>query len=319
MSAQHRDDQAETLLFRLLREPVRGLAGMPASRALGEGVRCARCCGCLARNSRPAPASWVWRGSRTRPTTTPTSPATTCVAGSCRHSPSDGPGPWKASPAAPSTWPRARRCSANWRNWTCRPRGPTAPFPGCGCHPWSWPVDGPVAGPPAQCPAPLDGRLHRDAGQRSLGWLGRPARCRRQREPRMEAGGGDLRRADGRCGGCPANGRAPGRAACAGPSPGRRSNCPATAVCNLPASRRQALWRSATARAERCWTCRGVGVASPAAAQREWPSGLRARASAALYRGPELLAVANLPGLAGPVDARWRLRWTPPTNDQGLS
>lgn len=38
-----------------------------------------------------------------------------------------------------------------------------------------------------------------------------------------------------------------------------------------------------------------------------------------LFSGEELLAVANLPGLDGPRGGEWRLRWSPPTNDQRLS
>jgi len=38
-----------------------------------------------------------------------------------------------------------------------------------------------------------------------------------------------------------------------------------------------------------------------------------------LFRGDELLAVANLPGLDGPVQDGWRLHWLPTDEDQGLS
>jgi len=38
-----------------------------------------------------------------------------------------------------------------------------------------------------------------------------------------------------------------------------------------------------------------------------------------LLDGGQLRAVANLPGLAGPDDGAWRLHWQPPGGDQGLS
>ncbi len=38
-----------------------------------------------------------------------------------------------------------------------------------------------------------------------------------------------------------------------------------------------------------------------------------------LWCGDEVRAVANLPGLDGPVDQQWRVRWQPPMNDRGLS
>jgi len=38
-----------------------------------------------------------------------------------------------------------------------------------------------------------------------------------------------------------------------------------------------------------------------------------------LYQGQQLLAVANLPGLAAGGGTDWQLHWMPPTCDQGLS
>ena len=38
-----------------------------------------------------------------------------------------------------------------------------------------------------------------------------------------------------------------------------------------------------------------------------------------LYRGEQLLAVAGLPGLDADLDGTWRLRWQPPGQDRGLS
>lgn len=52
--------------------------------------------------------------------------------------------------------------------------------------------------------------------------------------------------------------------------------------------------------------------------ERRIPAFVRARLPL-LYRGDELLAVANLPGLNEAPGSEWRLHWSPPTNDQGLS
>ncbi len=52
--------------------------------------------------------------------------------------------------------------------------------------------------------------------------------------------------------------------------------------------------------------------------ERQVPVFVRRRLPLLLCNG-EVLAVANLPGLDGPTDGQWRLSWRPPTCDQGLS
>ncbi len=52
--------------------------------------------------------------------------------------------------------------------------------------------------------------------------------------------------------------------------------------------------------------------------ERRVPVFLRARLPLLLV-DDEVRAVANLPGLDGPTDRQWRLRWQPPMNDRGLS
>lgn len=52
--------------------------------------------------------------------------------------------------------------------------------------------------------------------------------------------------------------------------------------------------------------------------ERQVPAFVRGRLPVLLGDG-EVRAVANLPGLDGPADGRWRLRWQPPMNDRGLS
>lgn len=81
---QHRDDQAETLLFRLLwGAGVRGLTGMPAQRSLGGGhlmrplLEVSRAE--LETYAREQQLSWIEDPLQRRPTLFPELPAPSCV------------------------------------------------------------------------------------------------------------------------------------------------------------------------------------------------------------------------------------------------
>lgn len=322
MSAQHRDDQAETLLFRLLRGAgVRGLAGMPASRALGEGVllrpllRVSRAE--LEACARELGVAWVEDPSnddtdfsrnylrrRIMPALTQRWPrAVESITRSAEHL---AEGEALLGELAQLDLQAARTDSAF--PWLRLPSLELAPLMGLSparqrnaLRHW---MAGFTAMPDSDHWAGWDDL--RDAGASA--------------SPVWRLAGGDLRRADGRLWWLPGQWSSPGAGSVRWAEPGQALELPGNGRLQLagepPAGPLEVRYRQG-----------GEVLDVPGRGRRELkrllnesglPAFVRGRLPL-LYRGPELLAVANLPGLAGPVDARWRLRWTPPTNDQGLS
>lgn len=322
LTAQHREDQAETLLFRLLRGAgVRGLAAMPECRPLGRG-HLLRPLLDVSRAELEAYAhayglSWV---------EDPSNRTLQFSRNYLRH---------RVMPLLTSRWPQAvqnmTRTAAHMREaqallgelaeldlGVARQAGafPWLPLPSLALAPLL------TLSPARQRNAlrhwlePLTSLPDADhwAGWETL----RDAAV--DAVPVWKLAGGQLLRAAGRLWwlsgdwlqrpGCPAPWRDPGQLL---PLPG---NGLVVLQGRVPAGSLQVRYRQG-----------GEIMALPERGHRDLkrllnehgvPFFVRGRLPL-LYRGEELLAVANLPGLDGPADGSWRLCWQPSGNDQGLS
>jgi len=322
LTAQHRDDQVETLLFRLLRGAgVRGLAGMPASRRLGSGW--------LVR-----PLLWISRGELETYARLhglswvedPSNADTGLARNFLRR---------EVLPALARHWPQA---SANLMRTAEHMReaeqllGELAEQDlssarGEGSFAW--------LGLPSLQLEPLTGLSEprqRNALRHWLaphtrmpdsehwaGWVDlRDAAADAAALWRLE--GGELRRADGRLWWLSGDWLLQPSQLAAWADPLQPLRLPGNGWVQLhgvvPEGPLQLRYRQGGE--VMALAGRGRRDLKRLLNERGVPAFVRGRLPL-LYRGDELLAVANLPGLDGPASGEWRLCWLPPTNAQGLS
>ncbi len=322
LTAQHRDDQAETLLFRLLRGAgVRGLAGIPVSRSLGRGevlrplLECSRAE--LLAYATEHGLSWVEDPTNTDPG---------YARNYLRH---------HVLPQFATHWPQAAqtlaRSAAHLReaqgllddlaeldlalartpspfNWLALPSLKLQPLLGLSperqrnalrhwlapltllpdSEHWAgWNDLRDAAGDAKPIWRLAEGELHRDGGRLwwlSGDWLAMPEHSQIWQDTTQAlhmTGNGQLRLL----------GETP-----QGPLQVRYRQ--GGEVMNIPGRGHRDLKRLLNE------------YAIPAFVRSRLPL---------LYRDDELLAVANLPAIRGPVEAHWQLQWQAPTNDQRLS
>ncbi|OWJ96781.1 tRNA lysidine(34) synthetase TilS [Pseudomonas sp. A46] len=322
ISAQHRDDQAETLLFRLLRGAgVRGLAGMPASRLLGPGYLLRPLLGVsrteLEAYARSQGLSWV---------EDPSNGDTRLARNFLRHD---------ILPALRTRWPAATsnlaRCAEHmaeadellgelaeidlamartngefdWLGLPCLDlaalAGLAPPRQRNALRHWLAPL------------TPLPDRDH------WVGWENlRDAAV--DARPVWRLGTGELHRADGRLWWLSGDWLAPP----SGVVPWLDPSSP----LELPGNGRLEFLGTPPPGPLTVGYRRGGEVVElPGRGRRDLKRLLNESRLPAFVRGRlpllsasgRLLAVANLPELDSLRAAEWRLRWTPPTNDQGLS
>ncbi|MBD9414549.1 tRNA lysidine(34) synthetase TilS [Pseudomonas sp. PDM16] len=322
LTAQHRDDQAETLLFRLLRGAgVRGLAGMPPSRPFGPGwlvrplLQASR--GELEAYARQHDLSWV---------EDPSNADTGLARNFLRRD---------VLPLLARHWPRAgaslARAAAYMREAE-QLLGELAEADLAAArveHAHAW------LGLPSLALTPLRGLSA--ARQRNLlrHWLAPLTRMPDSEHwagwdslrdaavdtaPLWRLEGGELRRADDRLWWLSGDWlQAPPEPAAWGDP---------QQPCSLAGNGRVLMQGFAPNGHLQLRYRRGGEVMALAGRghrdlkrllnERAVPAFVRGRLPL-LYRGDELIAVANLPGLDGPPSAEWRFCWQPPTNAQGLS
>ncbi|WP_137822158.1 tRNA lysidine(34) synthetase TilS [Pseudomonas sp. D(2018)] len=321
-SAQHRDDQAETLLFRLLRGAgVRGLAGMPESRSLGQGtlvrplLRAARAE--LETYARAEGLQWV---------EDPSNADTSLSRNFLRL---------RIFPVLQARWPRVAETLARSAEHLAEAEtllGELAHADlenarDCVDFPWL-----PLPSLDLQVLVGLSPARQRNALRYWLAKLtplpdsGHWAGWENLRDAAVDSAPvwrlarGELQRADGRLWWLSGDWLAAPVSNLAWHAP--------TQPLELPGNGRLALQGEApTGRLEVRYRQGGEVLEIAERGRRDLKRLLNESRLPAFARGRlpllfvegELLAVANLPGLDGPQAGHWRLRWTPPTNDQGLS
>ncbi|MBU1331253.1 MAG: tRNA lysidine(34) synthetase TilS [Gammaproteobacteria bacterium] len=321
LSAQHCDDQLETLLFRLLRGTgVQGLAGMPLSRPLGRGqlarpllgVRRAQ----LLAYAQAHGLEWV---------EDPSNQDLRFSRNYLRH---------QVLPPLLARWPQAAELAARTAEHLHEAAGLLDELAqddlsrAAAQAPWPW------LGLPNLSMDVL--RSLSEARQRNAlrhwlrpltlmpdtrHWAGWQALrdARADAEPRWQLHGGALLRAAGRLWWCPASWLTAPPGPLPAPLAGQALALPENGSVRiegaLPEGQWQLAYRQGGERISRAG--RGSRDLKRIFNEAQVPAFLRARWPLLLC-GNEPRALANLPGLDGQGD-EWRLIWTPPSQDQGLS
>lgn len=321
-SAQHRDDQAETLLFRLLRGAgVRGLTGMPASRVLGPGtlvrplLQLSRAE--LEAYGRAEGLCWV---------EDPSNADTSLARNFLRRD---------ILPALQSRWPRAAESMARSAAHLAEAdallgelaQGDLRDARRCDEFPWL-----PLPSLDMHALSALSPARQRNALRHWLApltplpdsdhWVGwedlRDAAV--DAKPVWRLANGELHRADGRLWWLAGDWLAAPASSPAWTDPRQPLELPGNGRLELlgapPGGRLEVRYRQG-----------GEVLEVPGRGHRDLkrlfnearlPAFVRGRLPLLVIDG-RLSALANLPGLDGSRQDSWRLRWTPPTNDQGLS
>ncbi len=322
LTGQHRDDQAETLLFRLLRGAgVRGLAAMPAFRPLGKGTLLRPLLDVsraeLERYARDQQLSWIEDPSNTD---------TTLARNFLRH---------EVLPALARHWPAAGANLARTAGHMSEAQQLLSELAeqdlatAAGEHAFSW------LGLPSLALAPLQ-ELSESRQRNALRhWLApltllpdseHWAGWRNLREAAVDAEPiwrltrGELRRADGRLWWLSDEWLNTPTTPAPWSAPKEALILPGNGLAQLqgepPEGDLQLRYRQGGEQMR--LPGRGSRDLKRLLNERGVPAFARARLPL-LYCGEELLAVANLEGLDGPGCGKWQLRWCPPTSAQGLS
>ncbi|MGH8435461.1 MAG: tRNA lysidine(34) synthetase TilS [Pseudomonas sp.] len=322
LTAQHRDDQAETLLFRLLRGAgVRGLAGMPSSRPLGRGWLLRPLLGFsraeLEAYAQEQGLSWVEDPSNRDPRFS---------RNYLRH---------QVFPQLMAHWPQAMVTLARSAAHLREAQGLLDELAELDLATRQTPSAFAWLPLPSLALAPLlavSAARQRNALRHWLTpltllpdsehWAGwedlRDAAV--DAAPIWRLAQGELHRADGRLWWLSGDWLQEGRQAL----PWHDCRQPLT----LPGNGRLHLQgQGPTGELQVCYRQGGEVLELPGRGHRDLkrlfnesglPAFVRGRVPL-LYRAGKLLAVANLPGLNGPAEGSWQLTWQPPTNDQRLS